>query len=82
MAARPMLVNTDVMITYDGVAQRIARGTVIDVPSGSALNTALGANITALTAQQAGATGDGGVSVGPFMENTTGGGNMPYAWAQ
>lgn len=80
MAARPMLVTADVTITYDGVSQRIPQGTVIDVPSPSTLNTLLGANITALTSQQA--TQDGGVSVGPFMRTGTGGGNEPSAWPQ
>ena len=56
MAARPMVVNTTIpygTFTYDGVPNNvILRGTVIDVPAGSALNTALGASITAMTAQQ------------------------------
>lgn len=80
MAARPMLVTADTVITYDNVSQRIPQGTVIDVPAGSALNTALGANITALTSQQA--CQDGGVSVGPFMRTGTGGGSDPYVVAQ
>ena len=71
----------DVTVTWDMVSQRIARGTVIDVPAASALLTALGAgNLTALTTQQQSC--DGGVSVGPFMENLTGGGQEPYVWAQ
>ena len=81
MAANPMILNVDVTITYDMVSQRIARGTVIDVPNPSSLRTAIGAgNLTALTTQQQSC--DGGVSVGPFMENTVGGGNEPSAWAQ
>lgn len=63
MAARPMLVIADTTITYDGVPQRIIRGTVIDVPASSALNTALGANIAALTSQQV--TQGGSDSLGP-----------------
>jgi len=81
MAANGQVVNTDVTITWDGASQRIARGTVIDVPNPSALRTAIGAgNLTALTTQQQ--SSDGGVSVGPFLENLTGGGNDPYVWAQ
>ena len=81
MAANPMIVNTDVTITYDGVSQRIARGTLIDVPNPSAIRTAIGAgNLTAASAQQQSC--DGGQSVGPFMENAVGGGQMPYVWAQ
>lgn len=77
MALNPRVVNTDITVTWDGVAQRIPRGTLIDVPAGSALLTAIGSgNLTALTAQQ---TNDGGgISVGPFMENLTGGGQEPY----
>ncbi len=86
MALNPRIVNTDITVTWDGVSQRIPRGTVIDVPAGSALLTALGAgNLTALTAQQQ--SDSGGVSVGAFMENTgsngpSGTSGMPYAWAQ
>lgn len=78
MALNPRIVNTDITVTWDGVSQRIPRGTIIDVPAGSALLTALGSgNLTALTAQQ---TSDGGgISAGPFMENLTGGGQEPYA---
>jgi hypothetical protein len=39
-------------ITYDGVQQRLHAGQKIDVPVGSALATALGANVVALTSQQ------------------------------
>jgi len=81
MAANPQIVNVDVTITYDGVSQRIARGTLIDVPNPSTLRTAIGAgNLTAATTQQQNC--DGGVSVGPFMENAVGGGQLPYVWAQ
>lgn len=52
MAANPRLVNTDVTFTYDGVTQRVQRGQIIDVPSGSALETAIGlSNLTALSGQ-------------------------------
>lgn len=77
MANNPQVVNTDITVTWDGVSQRIPRGTLIDVPASSALFTALGGgNLTALTSQQ---TNDGGgISVGVFMENTAGGGRDPY----
>lgn len=81
MAANPQIINQDTTVTWDGVSQRIPRGTLIDVPPGSALQTAIGSsNLTALTAQQTSNTG--GISVGPFMENTVGGGSEPYAWPQ
>ena len=81
MAANGKIVNTDITVTWDGVSQRIARGTVIDVPASGSLITALGAgNLTALTTQQQ--SSDGGVSIGAFMESLTGGGQEPYAWPQ
>ena len=55
MAANGYVVNTDVTITWDGVSQRIPRGTVIDTPASSGTNLAatIGAgNLTALTSQQ------------------------------
>lgn len=81
MAANPMILTADVTVTYDGASQRIMRGTLIDVPNPSAIRTAIGAgNLAALTAAQQSC--DGGVSVGQFMENLTGGGQQPYAWPQ
>ena len=76
MASNPQVVNTDITVTWDMVLQRIPRGTLIDVPAGSALLTALGSrNLTALSASRQSC--DGGVSVGPFMENTVGGTYTP-----
>lgn len=55
MAANPQLVNATTNVTWDGVVTRIPRGTIIDVPNGGALQTAIGGgNLTALTAQQTG----------------------------
>jgi hypothetical protein len=80
MAARPMLVIATIpygQFTYDGVPNNvILRGTVIDVPAGSALNTALGAYITAMTAQQCQPGSSDSVS-GSGMSNI--GGNGAYA---
>ncbi len=78
MAANGYVVNTDVTITWDGVSQRIPRGTVIDTPASSGTNLAatIGAgNLTALTSQQTQAAN--GQAIGPFLENTAGGGNEP-----
>jgi len=59
MAARGLLIIKATTITYDGVQHRLHAGQIIDVPAGSALNTAIGANGVALTAQQqAGAAGE------------------------
>jgi hypothetical protein len=63
VAANPRQLIRDVSVTWDGVVQRIPRGTVIDVPPASALLTALGSgNLTALTAAQL--AGDLGPSTG------------------
>ena len=78
MAANGQVVTADITITYDGVSQRIPRGTVIDVPAGSALATALSGSIVALTSQQKADTG--GQTIGGFMENVTGGGQEPYQY--
>jgi len=75
MAANGYVVNTGVQITWDGVSQWIPRGTVIDVPAGSALATALSGNLTALTSMQTQAMN--GQSLGPFLADTGGGGNEP-----
>jgi len=75
MAANGYVVNTGVQITWDGVSQWIPRGTVIDVPAGSALATALSGNLTALTSMQTQAMT--GQSLGPFLADTGGGGNEP-----
>lgn len=81
MAARPMVVNTTTTITYDGVSVRIPRGTVIDVPAGSSLNTLLGANITAMTSQQIIPGSSDSINVAA-LANVTGGGNDPYSTGQ
>ena len=78
MALNPYVVNADVTITWDGVSQRIMRGTVIDTPAsaGTKLAATIGAgNLTALTSQQTASMN--GQAVGGFMENLTGGGNEP-----
>ena len=42
MAGRPCAVTADAEITWDGVSQRLTRGTVLDVPPGGALEQAIG----------------------------------------
>ena len=81
MAANGYVLNVDVVVTWDGVSQRIPRGTVIDTPASSGTNLAatIGAgNLTALTSQQKADTG--GQTIGGFMENVTGGGQEPYQY--
>jgi hypothetical protein len=82
MALNGYLVNTTVTITWDGVSQRIPKGTVIDspAPSGSNLANTIGAgNLTALTAQQQG--GLPGVDDGNRVNNMRNGGE-PYSPGQ
>lgn len=43
MAANGRIVTEDVTFRWDGASQRLARGTLIDVPAGSALEEAIGA---------------------------------------
>lgn len=53
MGANMRQVLNDTTFTYDGVSQRIQAGTVIDIPAGSALETAIGTgNLISLTAAQ------------------------------
>jgi hypothetical protein len=55
VAANGQVVNAPVTFTYDGVSQKVQRGAVIDVPNGSAIQTAIGGgNLTALNAQMTG----------------------------
>lgn len=57
MALNPVIVKNAVTITWDGVSQRIAAGTVLDSPaaSGSNLLATIGAgNLASLGAQQTG----------------------------
>jgi hypothetical protein len=51
MGANVRIVKADTTFTYDGVSQSVAMGTIIDIPAGSALETAIGAgNLAALGA--------------------------------
>jgi hypothetical protein len=72
------LVNTNCSITYDGVSVPLMRGTVIEVPTGSALATALGANITALTSQQQIPGSSDSLGAGSMAGSAAGGGTDPY----
>jgi hypothetical protein len=42
MAANPRLLASDTTVTWDGVQVFFPKGTIIDVPAGSALETAYG----------------------------------------
>lgn len=89
MALAPYIVNTDLILIWDGVKTRLGRGTVLDMPAGQAIlsanttlpngsgSAALSTRITALTAQQQvpGSSDSLGVT---SLENTAGGGVDPY----
>lgn len=90
MAANPQVVIKDIpkgTFTYDGVPNtRIPRGTVIDVPNGSALATALTGFIAAETAQQVTPVSSDSVNAAN-LENTQGSGQQQgwpgvYNWGQ
>jgi hypothetical protein len=81
MAANPQMVTLNTTATYDGVVTPLVRGTIIDVPTGSALATALSGKIVALTAQQqvpgsSDSLGAGSMAAG--MENGYGPGKVPF----
>jgi hypothetical protein len=40
MASNPCIVTADTVITWDHSSQRVARGTIVDIPPGSALEAA------------------------------------------
>jgi hypothetical protein len=42
MAASPRIVTEDITITWDNAPQRLAKGQILDVPPGSALEEAIG----------------------------------------
>lgn len=53
MAANPRIVTTDITVSWDGGTTRVLRGTIVDIPAGSALEAAYGAgNLAVPNAQQ------------------------------
>jgi len=49
MAANPRLVNKNITVVWDGGSFGVTRGTVVDIPAGSSLETAYGAgNLSAI----------------------------------
>lgn len=56
MAASPRLVSTDFTLAWDGVQTFVPRGTIVDIPPGSALETAYASgNLVSLAKAQQGA---------------------------
>jgi hypothetical protein len=55
------MLNTTVNITWDGVPVRLTRGTIIDIPAGGPLETAIGtSNLVSLSGQDVGGDPAGG----------------------
>ena len=44
MAANPRIVIADVLVTWDGATTQVSKGTIVDIPAGSALEAAYGGN--------------------------------------
>jgi hypothetical protein len=78
MAANPQMVTANTTATYDGVITPLMRGTVIDVPNGSALATALSGKIVALSAQQQVPGSSDSLGAGSLAGSRAGGGTDPY----
>jgi hypothetical protein len=75
MAANGVMITNTVTVTWDGVSQRLIRGTVLDSPAAGPLLTLIGGgNYVALTTQQTLFGPDAGVYRGnPGSEPYNGG---------
>jgi len=67
MAANLRIVKADTTFIYDGVSQTIAMGTLIDVPAGSALETAIGAGNLAAVGPATGPTSTSIATGGAYL---------------
>ena len=81
MAANPQLVTSNTTAVYDGVTVPLVRGTVIDVPNGSVLATALSGKVTPLTAQQQIPGSSDSLGAGS-LASAQAGHTEPYSWGQ
>lgn len=61
MAANPRIVQSDTIVAWDGGSVFVAKGTIVDIPAGSALETAYGGsgNLQPLNARLTGQDNDG-----------------------
>jgi hypothetical protein len=68
VSANPRIVLSDTWLQHDGVLVFVRKGTMVDAPPGSALETAYGgsSNLRGLTA---GEVGDGESSARSFQHN-------------
>jgi hypothetical protein len=97
MALNPVIVNANIVITYDGVKVPLTRGQVIDMPVGSALANApasiytgyttlsssstLSAHVTNMSAQQQTPVSSDSICPSSLMD-AVGGGGQPFASGQ
>jgi hypothetical protein len=52
MAANPRMVTTDITVIWDGGTFHVSRGTIVDIPAGSSLESAYGlSNLVSLDSQ-------------------------------
>ena len=74
MAANPRIVTNDIMLTWDNVTVFVPAGTIVDVPAGSALETAYGlSNLSSMSGSQQSGDAQGGDQ--PDVEPLAGGGS-------
>jgi hypothetical protein len=65
MAENPCVVTDDVTFEWDGAEQRLARGTIIDVPAGGPLEDAIGrGSLAPMSGPQADTAAGGGGGTG------------------
>lgn len=75
MASNPRIVANDITITWDGVQTFVPAGTIVDIPAGSALETAYGlSNLVSMTGAQQSGDAQGGEQPGadPLIGGGTG----------
>ena len=68
MAANPRIVIADVNVTWDGAVTLVSKGTIVDIPAGSTLETAYGGNgnLASIGGSQEALGGDPGESEPDF----------------
>jgi hypothetical protein len=71
MAANPRLVSTDIpALSWDGVVTFVAKGTIVDIPAGSAMEAAYGlGNLVALPGSETSTSGAAPEDSGDFGDS-------------
>lgn len=74
MAANPRIVTNDITVAWDGATFPVSAGTIVDIPAGSALESAYGlSNLASMTGAQASGDAQGGNQ--PGADPVAGGGS-------